>query len=90
MAVRREKAVIALDHGSRRFVRSGVNAPLPATTPEIAALAGHYQSDDPWIGGVAIVARGDQLFLGGAGAMRRTGKLEWVPADPPNRPEPVS
>lgn len=87
VAVRREKAVIAIDHGSRRFVRSGVNAPLPATTPEISALAGHYQSDDPWIGGVAIVARGDQLFLGGAGAMRRTGKLEWVPAEPANSPE---
>ena len=87
VAVRREKAVIALDHGSRRFVRSGVNAPLPATTPEIAALAGHYQSDDPWIGGVSIVARGDQLYLGGAGLLRRTGKVDFVPADPANSPE---
>jgi CubicO group peptidase (beta-lactamase class C family) len=87
VAVRREKAVIALDHGSQRFVRSGVSAALPATPPELAALAGHYQSDDPWIGGVSIVARGDQLFLGGVDPLRRTGKLDWVPAEPANSPE---
>lgn len=87
VAVRREKAVIAIDHGSRRFVRSGVSAPLPATSPEIAALAGHYQSDDPWIGGVTIVARGDQLFAGGVSALRRVGRNEWAPADPANSPE---
>ncbi|WP_310476507.1 serine hydrolase domain-containing protein [Sandarakinorhabdus sp.] len=87
VAERRDKAVIALDHGSRRFVRSGVNAALPATPPELAALAGHYQSDDPWIGGFAVVARGDKLFLGGVLPLRRTGKDEFVPADTANSPE---
>lgn len=87
VAVRREKAVIAIDHGHQRFVRSGVSAALPATSPEIAALAGHYQSDDPWTGGIAVVARGDQLFLGGTDRLRRNGKAEWTPAEPANSPE---
>jgi hypothetical protein len=33
------------------------------------------------------VARGDQLYLGGAGLLRRTGKVDFVPADPANSPE---
>ncbi|MEI6485972.1 MAG: serine hydrolase domain-containing protein [Sphingomonadales bacterium] len=87
VAVRRETSVIAIDHGERRFLRSGVNAALPETTPEIAAFAGHYQSDDPWIGGLAIAARGDMLYLGGLVPLRPTSKYEWVPAEPANSPE---
>ena len=80
-------AVIAIDHGTRRFVRAGAAAPLPATPPELAALAGHYQSDDPWIGGLGIVARGDGLFAWGSDALRRVGRDEWAPASPQNSPE---
>lgn len=87
LAVRRDKVVIAIDHGTRRFVRSGATAALPATPPELAALAGRYQSDDPWTGGLSIVARGDVLLLGGTDPLRRIGKDEWTLAEPANSPE---
>jgi CubicO group peptidase (beta-lactamase class C family) len=80
-------AVIAIDHGPNRFVRSGAAASLPPTPPALTALAGHYQSDDPWIGGITLVARGDQLYLNGVDALRQTGKDEWAPASPRNSPE---
>lgn len=87
LAVRRDKVVIAIDHGTRRFVRAGATAALPATPPELAALAGRYQSDDPWTGGLSIVARGDVLLLGGTDPLRRIGKDEWTLAEPANSPE---
>ncbi len=80
-------AVVAIDHGPHRFIRSGAAAALPTTPPELAVLAGHYQSDDPWIGGISIVARGDRLYLGGVDPLRQTGKDEWAPAFPKNSPE---
>jgi CubicO group peptidase (beta-lactamase class C family) len=79
-------AVVAIDHGPHRFIRSGANASLPPTPPELAVLAGHYQSDDPWIGGIDIVARGDRLYLGGVAALRQIGKDEWTLAEK-NNPE---
>ncbi|WP_165768546.1 serine hydrolase domain-containing protein [Sandarakinorhabdus cyanobacteriorum] len=82
-----EGAVIAIDHGEQRFVRSGANAALPPPPPELSALAGHYQSDDPWIGGIAIAARGDRLYLGGVEPLRPTGKDEWAPASSKDNPE---
>ncbi|WP_156254429.1 serine hydrolase domain-containing protein [Sandarakinorhabdus oryzae] len=86
LAVRDGNVVVALDHGSRRFLRSGARAALPATPPDLAALAGHYQSDDPWIGDINLVARGDGLFMRGVLPLRRIGKDEWAP-DEPNSPE---
>lgn len=82
-----EGPVVAVDHGERRYVRAGAAASLPPTAPELAVLAGHYQSDDPWIGGISIVARGDRLYLGGVEPLRQTGKDEWAPANPRNNPE---
>jgi CubicO group peptidase (beta-lactamase class C family) len=84
VAVRGGNVVVALDHGGRRFLRSGARATLPATPPELAALAGHYQSDDPWIGGISVVARGDELYLSGVEPLRRIGKDEWTLASRDN------
>jgi CubicO group peptidase (beta-lactamase class C family) len=89
VAVRQNTQVIAIDHGGRRFVRAGVAKPLPASPPALAALTGTYQSDDPWTGGVTIVARGKTLFLGGTDAIRKIGRNEWMPAQPKNSPERI-
>lgn len=77
-------AVIAIDHGSQRFLRAGASDTLPPTPPALAALAGHYQCDDPWIGGIDIVARGDRLHAGGIEPLRQIGKSSWAPAAPDN------
>ena len=59
--VREHDGVVAVDSGPARFGRNGASAALPVTPPRLAARAGTYQSDDPWIGGTTIVARGDAL-----------------------------
>ena len=88
--VRDGKAIVAIDCGATRFVRNGASAPLPMTPPRIAARAGTYQSDDPWIGGVTIVARGDQLFMGGTDAITEIADDVWRAADPNWSPERIA
>ena len=85
--VRDGKAVIAIDCGSQRFVRDGATAPLPATPPRLAALAGSYQSDDPWIGGISIAARGDRLFVSGSDAITEIADNVWRAVEPDWSPE---
>jgi hypothetical protein len=82
-------AVIAIDHGGQRFVRASASAPLPATPPRIAARAGRYMSDNPWVGGAAIVARGDQLLLGGVDQLVEIGDDVWRAAEPDWLPERI-
>ena len=87
MFVRDKGAVVAIDHGGQRFVREGASAPLPETPAALTARAGRYQSDDPWIGGVTIVARGDRLLMGGADEIVEIGNDVWRAADPVWSPE---
>ena len=79
--VREKGAVVAIDHGGRRLVRDGASAPLPPVPARLAARAGVYESDDPWIGGITITARGDQLLIGGTDALAEIGDDVWR-ADP--------
>jgi hypothetical protein len=88
--VRQDKKVIAIDCGPDRHVRDGASAPLPATPDRIAARAGFFQSDDPWIGGVTIVARGDQLFIEGADALTEIADDVWRAAEPNWWPERIT
>ncbi|MFZ4689965.1 MAG: serine hydrolase domain-containing protein [Polymorphobacter sp.] len=90
VVVRTNGTVIAIDHGARRFVRGGVAAPLPPTPDRNAARAGHYQSDDPWLGGFTLVARGDTLFLGGTDPIIDIGNDIWRAAEPDWSPERIS
>lgn len=83
-------AVVALDHGPHRFARAGASAPaLPPTSARIAARAGRYQSDDPWIGGATIVARGNTLYLEGTDALTEIGDDVWRLAEPDWLPERI-
>lgn len=43
--------------------------PTPPVAPALAGLAGTYMSNDPWIGGMSIVARGDVLIAEGLGML---------------------
>jgi CubicO group peptidase (beta-lactamase class C family) len=80
--------VIALDYASGRFVKDGAAAPaLPPTSARIAARAGRYQSDDPWIGGFSLVARGDTLYIEGTEAITEIANDEWRLANPDWIPE---
>ena len=86
--VREAGNVVAIDHGADRYVREGASIePLPKTSERIAARAGHYQSDDAWIGGVTLVARGDRLFVEGVDALAEVGDDVWRPAAPAWNPE---
>lgn len=82
--------VVALDHGSRRYARAGAIAASLAPTPaRLAARAGHYQSDDPWIGGITLVARGDTLYAAGTDALVEIGNDVWRVAVPDWSPERI-
>jgi CubicO group peptidase (beta-lactamase class C family) len=87
--VRDKAGIVAMDTGARRFVREGATAPLPATPPRIAARAGHFQSDDPWIGGITLVARGDRLLMNGTDAITEIGNDIWRVAEPAWNPERI-
>ncbi|PZN95650.1 MAG: hypothetical protein DCF31_05930 [Alphaproteobacteria bacterium] len=83
-------AVTAADWGSSRFGRNGAAAALPATPERLAQRAGHYQSDDPWIGGFTLVARGDKLYADGVQQLFEIGDDVWRPSDDDWNPERVS
>ncbi|GGE04313.1 hypothetical protein GCM10011529_08340 [Polymorphobacter glacialis] len=85
--VRSNAQVVAIDHGLHRFVRDGASAPLAATPAHIAARAGCYRSDDPWLGGLTLVARGDRLIFGGTDPLIDIGNDVWRLEAPDWNPE---
>lgn len=54
----------------------------PVAAPALAALAGTYGSNDPWVGGVEVLARGDTLVMDGGGPIHRAADGSWRFADP--------
>jgi len=68
-------------YGEMLFGRDGAPA-QPASDPALAALAGTYLSNDPWIGESVVVARGDTLIVDGAGPVLRAPDGSWRFADP--------
>ncbi len=67
-------------YGSTLFARDAAVA-QPAVPPELTALAGPYLSNDPWIGGTTIHARGDTLVVDGQGPIHRVADGSWRFAD---------
>ncbi len=66
-------------YGGTLFGRDAAVA-QPAVPPALAALVGSYESNDPWAGGVEIVAHGDILAMDGAGPLTRADG-SWRMAD---------
>ncbi|MBV8971157.1 MAG: beta-lactamase family protein [Sphingomonadaceae bacterium] len=54
----------------------------PAPEPALAALAGVYGSNDPWVGGAEAIVRGDTLVIDGGGPIHRAADGSWRYADP--------
>jgi CubicO group peptidase (beta-lactamase class C family) len=77
-AVREGGRVVGYWHGDTLFGRDA--APPRVPPPErLAALAGAYLNRDPWVGGVTILARGDQLWADGVGRLVEHG--DWWSAE---------
>jgi CubicO group peptidase (beta-lactamase class C family) len=80
-AVRENGRVVGYWHGDSLFRRDAPAAAMPP--PErLAALAGAYLNRDPWIGGVRILARGEQLWADGVGRLIDRGGWWSVEKDP--------
>jgi hypothetical protein len=74
--------------GGQEFVRAGT-AFTPKPPPELAALAGTYECDDPWHGTFRIYAHGDQLTLEGTDPLVRLGDGTWRAGEKDWSPERV-
>jgi CubicO group peptidase (beta-lactamase class C family) len=71
--------------GETEYVREGV-AFSPSTPARLAALAGYYESDDPWRGSFRVIAQGPELTIDGTTPLTplgenlfRAGKDDWSP-----------
>jgi len=80
-----DKAVVRAWWGETEYVREGVEF-SPPTPPKIAALAGYYESDDPWRGSFRVIAQGPDLTIDGTNPLTalsvgvyRVGKDAWSP-----------
>ncbi|TPE63632.1 beta-lactamase family protein [Sandaracinobacter neustonicus] len=67
--------------GSALLGRDAVPA-QPAPNPKLVALAGRYLSNDPWVGSVTVVARGDKLLMDGMGEMVPHADGSWRSVSP--------
>jgi CubicO group peptidase (beta-lactamase class C family) len=70
-------AVAAAHWGPASYARDGAAVRLPQSDPALAALAGRYVSDNPWLGLADVVERGGRLSIGTEVPMERTGRDEW-------------
>jgi D-alanyl-D-alanine carboxypeptidase len=71
-------------YGDKEYAADPAKLRGPAS-PELRALAGRYDNDDPWLGSFRVVARPTGLFLEGTPLTRmesgawRLGEEEWNP-----------
>jgi hypothetical protein len=74
---RKGSAIVGAYWGPATYAREGSTAPIPASDPELAKLAGRYANDDPWFGLAQVVERGGQLWLGTETPMQQIGANLW-------------
>ncbi len=74
---RKDKQVVAINHGPNTYVRSGASYPVPASDPALALLAGRFQNDSAWNIIVTVAERGGKLWLGGNEELTLTGNLQY-------------
>jgi hypothetical protein len=80
-AVRENGRVVGYWHGDVLFGRDAA-APYTPPAERLAALRGAYLNRDPWVGGVRILARGDQLWAEGVGRLIDRGGWWSAEKDP--------
>jgi CubicO group peptidase (beta-lactamase class C family) len=80
--------VSELAYGEEWYLRQGYKAPaVTAAAPQLAAYAGLYHSDDPWIGSARIVVRRGRLWIDGTLPLDPIGADLFRYADEPSSPE---
>jgi hypothetical protein len=77
MFQRAQDAVVAAHWGPASYVRDGAAVGLPSSDPALAALAGRYVSDSPWLGLADVVERGGRLSIGTEVPMERIERDQW-------------
>ncbi|HEX2624739.1 MAG TPA: serine hydrolase domain-containing protein [Sphingomicrobium sp.] len=84
--VRQSGQPVALEFGSKTFVRSGATFHPAASNPALTPLAGRFVFDSPWGGIINICERGGKLWIDGAQPLTpigdklyRLGEEEWSP-----------
>lgn len=70
--VRETRGVIGFWWGETLFGR-GAPLPQPAPAEGLRPLAGRYLNRDPWVGGAAVLVRGDTLVVDGVGVLADRG-----------------
>ena len=55
-----------------------------AVPPELAALAGRYENDDPWTGALTIEARADGLYIDGQAPLEQRPEGYWIARGAPS------
>jgi hypothetical protein len=80
-----DKKVVRAWWGETEYVRDGAEF-SPPTPAKLAALTGHYESDDPWRGSFRVIAHGPDLTIDGTTPLTqlgeglyRAGKDAWSP-----------
>ncbi len=53
----------------------------PKANAKLAGLTGRYLSNDPWVGSLDVIARGDKLLIEGLGEIEKTGEGWWRAAN---------
>ena len=87
---RKDGKVVAASWGPDTFVRDGASYAVRASDPRLAALAGRYVNDSPWLGTTMVVERGGKLWLGTDTPLTRIGKNLWRAGEESWSPERVS
>lgn len=87
MFERKGNSVIAASWGPATYVRAGSGAPIAASDPQLAKLAGRYINDSPWNGMAHVVERGGKLWVGTETPMTAIGTNLWRVGDDSWSPE---
>ena len=90
MFERRGSAIVGASWGPSSYSRIGSGWVPPASSAELARLAGRYVDDNPWYGTSAVVERGGKLWLGTEVPMTRLGPNSWRIGDDDWSPERAS
>jgi len=81
-------AVLEAGYAADWYVRPEYPGPRAfSTPPEWSAFAGHYRSEDPWIGSTRIALRRGRLWLGGVVPLEAAPGGLFYLADEPRNPE---